>query len=129
MWWLTELNFCFELLALDRRIGPADQVDEECQEAVQDCLQIESVLVVEPGDAKTGLQSCDWQSCLPCLFKLRNLMRGWLGVKPPALLQEMSVGDYKESDVLLLEAAVARFYTDSFICFFGRAAIIPTCLP
>jgi hypothetical protein len=57
-------------------------------------------------------------------------MRDWEGVKPSALLElRESIQDYREPDVVLLEDAVARFYTDSFFRFFGRAAIIPAHLP
>jgi len=37
--------------------------------------------------------------------------------------------EYNERDTGVLEDAVARFYTDSFFIYFGRAAVIPTRLP
>jgi hypothetical protein len=53
-------------------------------------------------------------------------MRDWEGIKPSALLEfHKSIQDYMEADVLLLEDAVAHFYTNSFFCFFGCAAIVP----
>jgi hypothetical protein len=127
LWRLTELNFRFELLALDKRVGPARQDEMERQEAIQDCLQFGSLLVVDSEDARKGLQSDDWRSRLPCLLQLQNLMRDWEGVKPSGLLEEriIAIHDYKESDVLLLEDSIAHFYTDSFFRFFGRAATVP----
>ena len=56
-------------------------------------------------------------------------MQGWQGMHLAAILEERSSIDYKESDVSLLEDAIACFYTDSFFCFFGHAAIVPACLP
>jgi hypothetical protein len=129
LWRLTELNFRFELLSLDRRIGLAGRSNVECQDALRDCLQVGSLLMIDPEHVRTGLYSEDWHSRLPSLLRLRTLMRGWPGVIPPALLDERSVEDYTESDVFLLEDAVACFYTDMFFCYFGRAAIIPARLP
>jgi hypothetical protein len=36
---------------------------------------------------------------------------------------------YTENDVYQLEDSLARFYTQSFFVFFGRAATVPMCLP
>lgn len=54
-------------------------------------------------------------------------MNDWVVVKPPAVLTRLPISaqDCKEADVLLLEDAIARFYTDTFFCFFGRAATVP----
>jgi len=56
-------------------------------------------------------------------------MRDWSGDKPLPLLQDIPFGDYNELNTGVLEDAVARFYTDTFFIFFGRAAVLPTCLP
>ena len=53
-------------------------------------------------------------------------MRDWSGDKPLPLLQDIPFSDYDERNTGVLEDAVARFYTDSFFVFFGRAAVIPT---
>ena len=127
---LTEYNYnlWFKLLALDKHVGPANQDEMECQESIWDCLQIRSLLVADPDEARTGIQSDDWHSRLSCLLKLQSLMRDWEGMKPSALLKfQESIQDYVEADVLL-EDVVAHFYTDSFFCFFGCAAIVPAWL-
>jgi len=87
LWWLTEFNFCFELLALDKCVGPATQDEMERQESIQDCLQIGSLLVADSDGVRSGIQSDDWCSRLPYLLRLQSLMRDWEGVKPSALLE------------------------------------------
>jgi hypothetical protein len=56
-------------------------------------------------------------------------MRAWTGDKPLPILQDIPFGEYNELNTGVLEDAVARFYTDSFFIYFGRAAVIPTRLP
>jgi len=62
LWHLTEFNFHFELLALDKHVGPLNQDEMECQESIQDCLQIRSLLVADSDEARSGIQSDDWCS-------------------------------------------------------------------
>ena len=76
-----------------------------------------------------GFRSSDWQSRLPSLLQLATLMRVWSSDKPLPLLQDQPLADYTECNTGVLEEAVARFYTDTFFIFFGRAAFIPTHLP
>jgi hypothetical protein len=107
-------------------VGPANRDEMEHQQSIQDCLQIGSLLVADPDEVRTGIQSDHWRSRLPCLLKLRSLMRDWEGMKPSTLLEfRESIQDYVEADVLLLEDVVAHFYTNSFFHFFGCAAIVP----
>jgi hypothetical protein len=53
-------------------------------------------------------------------------MRAWSGDKPLPILYDQPLAKYSERDTGVLEDAVARFYTDIFFIFFGRAAVIPT---
>ena len=76
-----------------------------------------------------GFHSQDWHSRLPSLLQLAVLMRGWSGDKPLPVMQDKPLAGYTERDTDVLEDAVARFYTDTFFIFFGRAAVIPTRLP
>ena len=78
---------------------------------------------------REGIRSGHWQSRLPSLLRLATLMRDWSGDKPLPLLQNIPFGNYNELNTGALEEAVARFYTDTFFVFFGRAAVIPTRLP
>lgn len=134
LWELSELNFRFELQALDRRASAStsDEDVHERQEMVNSCFPAApSIIVAEVKHATQGLGSPDWRERLPILLRLRALMRDWRGMKPtPLLLPDLDNLDmYKLEDVRILEDAVARFYTQSFYNFFGRAAVIPTTLP
>jgi hypothetical protein len=60
-------------------------------------------------------------------FCVRDVQCIWLEIM--AMLDYMEINDYSENDVLQLEDAIARFYTQSFFRFFGRAATIPARLP
>jgi hypothetical protein len=126
LWRLSELNFRFELLALHKRAGPAGRDAIDCDQAVCDALEITSLQVVEMHTSLEGFRSEHWECRLPSLLNLANLMKVWSGDKPLALLQDRPYAEYNERDTGVLEDAVARFYTDSFFIFFGRAAVIPT---
>lgn len=132
LWELSELNFRFELMALDKRAsGTTSTVDAQSrQDIISRCFPGD-VLIVELPQATKGLASLDWLERLPILLILRTLMRDWRGQKPTSLLlpDKSSLDLYTEYDVHLLEDAVARFYTQTFFNFFGRAAVIPTRLP
>ena len=129
LWRLSELNFRFELLALHKRAGPAESDPADCDQAVRDALQLISLQAVDMHTSFEGFRSGDWQSRLLSLLRLASLMKVWSGDKPLPLLQDKPVAEYTERDTGVLEDAVARFYTDTFFIFFGRAAVIPTRLP
>jgi hypothetical protein len=131
LWKLTELNFRFELLGLDKRANTSNSDEDARQDVIKECFGVNSLLVVDYQQANMGFGSENWRERLPRLLMLRRLMRDWDGMKPtPILLPDLtSVTDYLEADVLQLEEAVASFYTDSFFHFFGRAPIIPARLP
>jgi hypothetical protein len=131
LWRLSELNFRFELLALHKRAGPAGRDEFECYQEVRHALNLKSASLqsVDMGTSNTGIHCSHWRARLPTLVNLASLMRKWSGDKPLPILQELPFGDYNELNTGVLEDAVARFYTDSFFIFFGRAAVIPTRLP
>lgn len=128
LWELSELNFRFELLALDKRASAVNSNEAlERQDMVVKCFA-SGGLIPELRDSTRGLASLTWQERLPFLLRLRALMRDWKGNKPtPLLLPDLDALDlYYEQDAGALEDAVARFYTQSFFNHFGRAAVIPT---
>ena len=94
------------------------------------CFPDVDLLVAHPGQANAGLQSLDWQLKLPYLLALKVLLRDWEGLKPTALESDSTSHDlYTELDAQQLEDGIARFYTQSFYHFFGRAATVPMRLP
>jgi len=128
LWRLSELNFRFELLALHKRAGPAGRDEFECYQEVRHALDLRSTSLqaVNMDTSKEGFRSSHWRARLSNLVDLASLMRNWSGDKPLPILQELPFGDYNELNTAALEDAVARFYTDTFFIFFGRAAVIPT---
>lgn len=126
LWRLSELNFRFELFALNRRAGPADRDALERDQAVRNALDVTSLQAIDMDVCRQGFRSSHWQDRLPSLCRLASLMRVWSGDKPLPIMQEKPFGEYNEHETGVLEDAVARFYTDMFFIFFGRAAVIPT---
>jgi hypothetical protein len=131
LWQLTELNFRFELLALDKRARSSTSDVIQRQDLVREGFNLPSLLVADAGQANTRLGSADWCERLPCLLTLRRMMIDWDGPKPAAILSPVpsSINEYRESDVSQLENAIAQYYTISFFRFFGRAPVIPARLP
>jgi len=131
LWKLTELNFCFELLALDRHAHPSNHDEDARQDLILECFGVSTLFVADVWQGNSGLGSGDWHQRLPCLLILQRLMREWEGLKPtPLLLRDhTSLTGYLEADVLQLEDAIAKFYTDSFFWFFSCASATPAHLP
>lgn len=130
LWELTELNFRFELLALDKRASSCNRDEDERQAMVLKCFPDNDLLLVNTGLANVGLQSLDYRVRLPYLLGLKALLRDWDGLKPtPLVLPDFPSHDFTELEVRQLEDSIARFYTQSFYHFFGRAATVPTRLP
>ena len=125
LWRLSELNFRFELLALHKcaRTAGCDAVDSD--QDVCNALQLNSLQAVDMATAVEGFHSSDWQSHLPSLLQIASLMKAWSGDNPLPILYDQPLAGYSECDTAVLEDAVARFYTDTFFIFFGRAAVIP----
>jgi hypothetical protein len=126
LWRLSELNFRFELLALHKRAGAAGRDAVDCDQDVRNALQLPSLQAVDMVTSVEGFHSSDWRSRLPSLLRLATLMRVWSGDKPLPIIHDQPLAEYSERDTGVLEDAVARFYTDTFFIFFGRAAVIPT---
>ena len=126
LWRLSELNFRFELLALHKRAGTAGRDAVDCDQDVRNALELSSLQAIDMATSCQGFHSVDWRSRLPSLLRLATLMRAWSGDKPLPILHEQPLAEYGERDTGVLEDTVARFYTDTFFIFFGRAAVIPT---
>ena len=129
LWELTELNFHFELLSLDKRaLGSSfNQYEHEQQAMVLKCFKVPSLVVADAQLVNTGLQAHDWQERLLFLLVLRALMRVWDGLKlTPLVLPDLAYGMYTEGEVQELEDYIACFYMQMFYCLFGCTAVIPT---
>ena len=110
LWHLSELNFRFELLALNKHTGPAGRDEFECDQAVHSALHLQSLQAVDIDTSAEGIRSGHWRSRLPSLLRLATLMRAWSSDKPLPLVQDIPFGEYNELNTGVLEDAVARFY-------------------
>lgn len=131
LWELSELNFRFELLALDSRLADIDDAQQDHrQQMVLDCSPGANrcLLNVNPSIGCSGFAAIESKDRLPALLALKELMKSWRGPKPLEVQQEM-VEKLSEADVLGLEAAITQFYVQSFFDSFGRAAVVPRRLP
>jgi hypothetical protein len=100
LWELTELNFHFELLALDKCTSLCKQDEGQQQAMVLKCFADNDLLLVNPGLLNVGLQSLDCKVRLPYLLALKALLQDWDGPKPtPLLLPDLPFHDYTELGV------------------------------
>ena len=126
LWELAELNFRFELCALDSRAATADA---SCrQELISACFPggkdgMASLLVADLGAANCGLASENWEEKAPYLQALRKVMAKWQGKVPPIIQAEKY--QWAKEELEELEDAVARFYVLSFYNHFHRALVVP----
>ena len=68
LWRLSELNFRFELLALNKRAGPAERDGFERDQAVRNALHVTSLQAVDMDISNVGIRSTHWRSRLPSLL-------------------------------------------------------------
>ncbi|PBK81832.1 hypothetical protein ARMGADRAFT_1090894 [Armillaria gallica] len=121
VWELAELNFRFELLALDARAA----TNGGNHDLLLCCLPYgltTAFVAVDIGSANHGLGHPTWRQRAPYVFLLMNAMWSWRAC--PDLIQQRKTG-YTEAEFDKMERCIALFYADSFFCFFGRAPIIP----
>ncbi|KAJ7792292.1 hypothetical protein B0H14DRAFT_3499397 [Mycena olivaceomarginata] len=138
-WQLAEMNFRYELCALDEAACGLDR-HEKCLEGFPGGL-----LAPELSEGLKGLAAVSPSERLPSLLHLARLMRDWSYRPRPeqlalavakekgetlaaAATEEGEIedeGDWSDAAILKLEEAVARYYTSAFFHFHGRAAVVP----
>ena len=122
LWELSELNFRFELLALDSRASTAKG---NRQALVADCFPgctSGSLLVADLATANHGLADVDWEKRSIYLHALKRVMLSW--PNSPSIIQ-VEKFRWKDKDIDELERRICCFYVDSFYNHFRRAPIIP----
>jgi hypothetical protein len=127
LWELAELNFRFELLALDSRATSAPSVFSR-QELIRDCFPGTKggdgvLLVADLGAANHGLASENWEEKALYMQALRKIMMTWRGDVPPIILAEKF--QWTNREIEDLEDAIAVFYVRSFYNHFRRAPVVP----
>lgn len=150
LWELSELNFRCEFAALDRRAhdntlsvgAPAPSASSkaplpaclaaEREDLLGRCFVGSSMFNVQLAHKNQGLASPLWTERRDYLVAFRDVMTTWTGFQRYMasknsldLLQPLVSSELSESYTVRLETLVARFYTQAFFNFFGRAAITP----
>ncbi|KAJ7468356.1 hypothetical protein B0H11DRAFT_1921223 [Mycena galericulata] len=119
-WELAEMNFRFELCALDTRASGLDRLEE--------CMKCFPGPLIGPdlSEGNKGLAAVQISERLPFLLSLARLMLDW-ACRPRSDLLETAREMTEWNSLLIadLENQVARYYTQSFYQIFGRAAVIP----
>ena len=125
LWELAELNFRFELVALDVRMSGSEASERQrlIQECFPDCAEGGSLLTVKLEYADFGVASLQWEQKAKHLHGLKRLMMSWKGEKPSLFCKETAFWPATEIDAL--EGQVAQYYTQMFFDNFSHAPVIP----
>jgi hypothetical protein len=123
VWDLAETNFCFKLLALDKRTSGWDRKDE-----VKMCFAGGMLLGIPLQLGQRGLAALEIEERHRYHRRLAVLMLYWRTVcsHPAGVNQRVRREDgWSKADMEELERDVPLFYTQAFYEYFGRAAVIP----
>ena len=142
LWGISELSFRFELLILDRRAldrrlfeGRRQELHSLArEELILRCFYFRSdqpchLASASVQNARQGLASPNARDRLPYLNALRRVIFDWVNYPQHHIARlNTPTTESPESEILHYEYALARFYTQMYFRYFGRAAIIPTTL-
>ncbi|KAJ6607490.1 hypothetical protein B0H10DRAFT_2227794 [Mycena sp. CBHHK59/15] len=121
LWDIAEMNFRYELLALDARASGIDR-PEECRQCFADAV----LLGLDIGLSKRGLAAVASAERHPYLLQLARLMCDWrCGPRPDIIAEAGQRTTWTMEAVAALEDVDAGYYAQSFYDLFGRAAVIP----
>ncbi|KAJ7624718.1 hypothetical protein FB45DRAFT_1060930 [Roridomyces roridus] len=126
IWEVAEINFRYELSALDRRASGQERFED-----VRMCFPGGQLECVPLALATRGFASVSREDRLRYFIRLGTLMLDWgnTDVARPRFIDPERLGkpeeEFSEGEQRLLEDCVARYYTLSFYEYFGRAAVLP----
>ncbi|KAJ7023234.1 hypothetical protein C8F04DRAFT_1271661 [Mycena alexandri] len=122
LWELAEINFRYELLALDARASGLDRPDE-CRR----CFATTKLIGIDLHESQRGLAALETDDHLPHLLCIARLMHDWTVPceRPKEIDDARGRTALSPGDVYALEGVVARYYTQGFYELFGRAAVVP----
>jgi hypothetical protein len=127
LWELCELNFRWELRALDRRLynKPSNNPLNR-HHMLMECFAYDlySIASVRPSKARSGLASPSFADRLPYLQALWRLMSDWPGDKPSNWFSVPCVPTVTPENERW-ERVVAQFYAQTFFDHFHRPPILP----
>ncbi|KAJ7198862.1 hypothetical protein GGX14DRAFT_469193, partial [Mycena pura] len=118
-WLLAEMNFRYELLAMDAEIS-CGHIESDCKACFAGCLFNPPLR-----ESKCGLAATDPRKRLPHLLSFVTIMKKWRRPCPPVIARAHETTTWSTSEIEALEHQVARHYTQSFYDQFGRAAVVP----
>ncbi|TFK59867.1 hypothetical protein BDN72DRAFT_905464 [Pluteus cervinus] len=123
-WELFELNFRWDLKLLDERARCRDAHSILHEEHLQNALATSGLFAFDFVHSSSGLASLSPQLRLPALLGLRKLVQDWDGRREPIL--DQSQDNYAtDSEIQVLETALAKYICQSFFNYFGRPISIP----
>ncbi|TFK61643.1 hypothetical protein BDN72DRAFT_903934 [Pluteus cervinus] len=136
LWELCELNFRYELVALDARAfdtarpltGSSTAKPKSHQDLINDCFPnlntTPSLFLFDLSSANRGIASHDPEERHRYVIALKTLMNTWVGPHP-ASFDDHQMAWTSPTEITKLEKDVAQFYCRSFVKFFRRAPITP----
>lgn len=134
LWELSEQGFRFELVVLDRTILPA-LWNDPIQAMKRDGL----LQAVFPGSGgyivgaalskNSGFAAVDWRERGKYYSALRALVQHWPNYPTEASTLQVTGDGSTERNERRLSELLANFYCQKFYDYFGRAAVVPRCLP
>ncbi|KZP19914.1 hypothetical protein FIBSPDRAFT_892307 [Athelia psychrophila] len=133
-WELAELNWRYELLALDQVIARVRwRTDDDASERMEHVKDVflpgrDLVFWNTPFSTVTpAITEVNIVDRLPAILALHRLMLSWLDC--PDVLQCVFPKDAPRAAMIGLERLVLRNYCQTFYVHFGRPPIIPLCMP
>jgi hypothetical protein len=134
---ISEFNFRFELLALDRRALDEKKFGEWKNSSTFWLFRQGMVMAIFPGDSNTlmdvhvkdsrsGLAAEDWQTRRRSLKAWWKVMNDWEGEKPASW--DWPVEDTPGDAEKRWERDLVVYYVQNFFDYFGRPAILPRTL-
>src|ERR1700710_2852790 len=117
LWELYELNFCWDLRALDERVRRPEVLADQHTEHLENALATHGLFSFDSTHASSRLAASGPQDCLPAILSLRRLMQDWEGPLTPPILNSMGQ-DLTTSEIQSLETAVAQNICQTFFNFF-----------
>jgi hypothetical protein len=124
IWQIAEVNFRFELYALDRRASLCDRAD-----MLKYCFAGGMLLHVPLELSRHGLASQDLAERHRYHLRLASLMLDWSVPStrhPAAIFRGIASREtWSHQEMEDLETAVTDYYTQCFFELFGRAAVLP----
>ncbi|KAF7984932.1 hypothetical protein HWV62_9845 [Athelia sp. TMB] len=136
-WELMELNWRYEVMALDRVLAPAKWKDQESSDSrVQQVLQVFApfssfTLLDGPFPSQVPFAAADTVAArLPALKALRQLMTSWRGCSGRILFCPLyEPPDAESPEARLLEEHTMEYYCQTFYDNFRRPPFLPAGLP